>query len=257
MRESRTTMPQTFSEARDPDFDASNTLVRKLAALAPLSASDKSLLTQICEGRSRIVEARTDIIREGTPPGGVFLILDGFACRYKIRATGARHISAYLLPGDTCDLDAALLARMDHSIGTLSPCRVVQIEPATISALLAEPQIATALRRSALVEAATLREWLVNVGIRTALERLAHLFCELLLRLQVVGRATSDSFDLPLTQQDLADTTGLSNVHVNRVLQELRRQRLIELRSRSLRILNPSGLKAAAEFKPNYLHLED
>lgn len=256
IRDTWSGMPQTTSEAGDQPFDASNPLIRKLCGFVTLSRAEKALLSQV-SGRSRLVEARTDIIREGEPPGGVFLILDGFACRYKIRAGGARHIAAYLLPGDICELDVALLDRMDHSIGTLAPCRVVQIEPGQVEALLAHEGIARALRKSTLVDEATLREWLVNVGARTALERIAHLFCELLLRLQVVGRATGDGFDLPLTQQDLADTTGLSNVHVNRTLQELRRQRLIELKSRSLRILNLPGLKAAAEFKPNYLHLGD
>jgi CRP-like cAMP-binding protein len=256
MRHALTIVPQTPPEAGDLPFDASNPFIRKLDALAPLTGLQKALLTEIC-ARPRVVEARTDLICEGEPPGGVFLVLDGFACRYKLRETGARHIAAYLLPGDTCDLDVSLLRRMDHSIGALSPCRVVQIEPGQVEALLAQPGIARALRMSTLVDEATLREWLVNVGARTARERIAHLFCELLVRLQVVGRARADSFDLPLTQQDLAETTGLSNVHVNRSLQELRRQRLIEWRSKHLRILDLPGLKAVAEFKPSYLHLDD
>ena len=96
----------------------------------------------------------------------------------------------------------------------------------------------------------------VPIGCRSALERVAHLFCELLLRLRAVGLATDDSYELPVTQLDLGDTTGLSNVHVNRTLQELRRQGLIELKGRRLRILNLPRLKAIAEFKSNYLHLD-
>ncbi|MFC5552365.1 Crp/Fnr family transcriptional regulator [Methylobacterium iners] len=208
--------------------------------------------------KPRLVEARTDLIREGDVPDSVFLILEGFACRYKLRASGARHITAYLLPGDLGDVDVGLLPRMDHAIGTLSPCRVVRLDPPVIEDLLQNhPRIARALRIGTLVDEATLREWLVNVGCRSALERIAHLLCELLLRLQVVGLASADSYTMSLTQLDLADTTGLSTVQVNRSLQKLRRQELIELRSKSLRILDLPGLKAVAEFKPNYLHLAE
>lgn len=117
------------------------------------------------------------------------------------------------------------------------------------------PAIARSLRMSTLVDEATLREWLVNVGCRSAIERIAHLFCELLVRLQIVGFASEDSYEFPVTQLDLADTVGLSNVHVNRSLQELRRQGVIELRGRTLKILDRHRLKSIAEFNSKYLHL--
>ncbi|GJD93164.1 Transcriptional activatory protein AadR [Methylobacterium iners] len=238
-------------------MSSSNPLVRKLAGFCGLSDLDQGLLEKIT-AKPRLVEARTDLIREGDVPDSVFLILEGFACRYKLRASGARHITAYLLPGDLGDVDVGLLPRMDHAIGTLSPCRVVRLDPPVIEDLLQNhPRIARALRIGTLVDEATLREWLVNVGCRSALERIAHLLCELLLRLQVVGLASADSYTMSLTQLDLADTTGLSTVQVNRSLQKLRRQELIELRSKSLRILDLPGLKAVAEFKPNYLHLAE
>src|SRR3954451_17242435 len=171
----------------------------------------------------RIVATRTDLVREGDKPDGVFLVMDGMACRHKYRANGARQIMAYLLPGDLCDLDVALLDEMDHTLTTLSACKVVRIAPETIAELMENhPRIARALRMTTLVDEATLREWLVNIGCRSALERVAHLFCELLLLLRAVVLATGDSYELPLTQADLGDTTGLSNVHVNRTFQELR-----------------------------------
>lgn len=234
--------------------DAVNPFVRKLEGFTSLPEADRAALLKVSED-VQLVPAGTDLVREGDPPAGVFLILDGIACRYKLRAGGARQIMAYLVPGDACDLDVALLEFMDHSITTLSDCTVVRIAPETVRDLLHRPAVAAALRKSTLVDEATLREWLLNVGRRSAVERLAHLFCELYLRLRAVGRADENAFALPLTQQDLADTTGQSTVHVNRALQELRSRGMIELQQRRLTILDLPKLKQLAEFKSGYLHL--
>ncbi|KAA0121633.1 Crp/Fnr family transcriptional regulator [Methylobacterium sp. P1-11] len=234
--------------------DAVNPFVRKLEGFTSLPEADRAALLKVSED-VQLVPAGTDLVREGDPPAGVFLILDGIACRYKLRAGGARQIMAYLVPGDACDLDVALLEFMDHSITTLSDCTVVRIAPETVRDLLHRPAVAAALRKSTLVDEATLREWLLNVGRRSAVERLAHLFCELFLRLRAVGRADENAFALPLTQQDLADTTGQSTVHVNRALQELRSRGMIELQQRRLTILDLPKLKQLAEFKSGYLHL--
>ena len=232
-----------------------NPLVRKLKGFAPLSEADVAVLDRI-SAPSRTVPSQTDLVCVGDVPEGVFLILEGIACRHKVRANGNRQITAYLVPGDLCDLDVALLDTMDHSITALSACRVVRIAPEAITEVMENhPQITRALRMSTLVDEATLREWLVNVGSRSALERVAHLFCELQVRLRAVGLVENNAFDLPITQEVLADTTGLSNVHLNRTLQELRRQGLIEFRYRRLTILDLPRLKALAEFKANYLHL--
>ena len=231
-----------------------NPFLRKLEGFVPLPETDSTLLLQASQNAQE-VSAGTDLIREGDPPAGLFLILEGFACRYKQRENGSRQIMAYLLPGDAGDLDVALLETMDHSIRTLSDCKVVRIAPETVRELLRRPAVAAALRKSALVDEATLREWLVNVGRRTAVERLAHLLCEVHLRLQVVSRADGNHFELPLTQQDLADTTGQTSVHVNRALRELRERGLIGLQQKHLTILDLPRLKQLAEFKPGYLHL--
>jgi CRP-like cAMP-binding protein/CheY-like chemotaxis protein len=240
-----------------PTAGRRNPLIRKLEGFTVLSDADRAMLERI-SAEPRIVGPHTDLVREGDKPDGVFLVMDGMACRHKMRANGQRQIMAYLLPGDLCDLDVALLDRMDHTITTLSACKVVRLAPETVANLLQHHSaVARGLRKSTLVDEATLREWLVNVGCRTALERVAHLFCELLLRFRAVGLAAEDSYALPLTQAELGDTTGLSNVHVNRTLQELRRQGLIELKSGRLKILNLPRLRAIAEFKDNYLHLGD
>src|SRR5919199_5921213 len=173
--------------ASPPGNPTSNPLILKLESLATLSADDRAVLERI-SAKPQLVPARTDLIREGDKPDGVYLILDGIACRYKLRASGARQIMAYLVPGDCGDPDVAMLKAMDHSIGTLSDCQVVRIDLAAIQNLLEKhPQIAGALRKAQLVDEATLREWLVNVGRRSADERIAHLFCELLWRAGPLG----------------------------------------------------------------------
>lgn len=231
-----------------------NPLVRKLEAFRPLSEAERTTLERV-SAQGTVVGPRIDLIREGDAPDGVIVVMEGIACRQKHRANGSRQITAFLVPGDTCDLDVGLLTRMDHTVTTLSICRVVRLSGDVVTRLLEEhPAIAKALRTSTLVDEATLREWLVNVGCRSAIERIAHLLCELLVRLQIVGFASEDSYELPVTQLDLADTVGLSNVHVNRSLQELRRQGVIELKGRSLRILDRQRLRTIAEFNARYLH---
>lgn len=229
-------------------------LTRKLENFAPLSGEDRRLLADAVR-QSRRVGARTDIIQEGEQPEDVHLVLEGFACRYKIVPDGRRHIMAYLVPGDLCDVHVFILKEMDHSIGTLSACRVVDIPRARILEMLERPPIARALWWSALVDEATLREWLVNVGRRPAEQRVAHLLCELLMRLQTVGLVNGDSYALPITQSDLAETVGLTLVHVNRVLQRLRGRGMITLRDKRLVINDATALKDFSEFNPNYLHL--
>jgi CRP-like cAMP-binding protein len=232
-----------------------NSLIEKLKAFADLSAADLEWLTAISH-KSAEVAANIDLISEGDLPNEVFLILDGFAYRYKMTPEGKRQIFAYLVPGDFCDLHVALLKEMDHSIGTLSACKVVKIPTRTVVDLTDNhPTLARAFWWCSLVDEATLREWLVNVGQRSAVQRIAHLFCELHVRLEAVGLAKGGAFKLPITQMELADTVGLSNVHVNRSLKALREAGLLMFRGSSVAISNVEHLKQFASFNPNYLHL--
>lgn len=231
-----------------------NAFIRKLEAHGPFSAADRALLEQISR-KWREVSAGHDLIRMGDAPDEVRLILDGFACRAKYLKNGKRQIVDYLIPGDFCDLHVIILKRMDHDITALSRCVVVDIPRARISEMLERPALAKALWWATLVNEATLREWLVNIGQRSAPQRLAHLFCELYIRLRAVGLVSESSFALPVTQKDLADTAGLSEVHVNRSLQILRQKRLITLKSRELVVLDAPGLIAFCGFDPNYLHI--
>jgi CRP-like cAMP-binding protein len=179
--------------------------------------------------------------------------MEGFACRYKLRPNGARQITDYLLPGDHCNLDT-LPGEKLGSLIALTPTKVARISfDALSSAQRDYPGIARAFRKAAVVEGAILREGLMNMGRRSADERLAHFFCELYARMHAVGLVQRHSFRVPLTQFDLGDTLGLSYVHVNRTLQSLRQQGLFTLSSKTLTILNPEGLKQLAGFDPSYL----
>lgn len=233
-----------------------NPLVRKLSHGAELTDEDRARLLHVCS-HTRQVGPRQDIIQEGDRPDEVHLVLSGFACRYKLLKDGRRSIMALLVPGDFCDLHVAILGQMDHSIATLSPCTLVDIPRRVILDLtLNRPRIAHAMLWATLVDEGILREWLVNMGLREADRRMAHLFCELLLRLRAVDLADERSYELPLTQNDLSDLLAMSEVHVNRTLQVLRGDGLITFRKQRLTIPDVERLKRFAEFTPNYLHLD-
>ena len=233
----------------------SNPFVLKLACGADLSPADCRAL-QAASARRRRVAARTHIISQGDRPSDVHLIVDGFACRSKVLPDGARQIMALLLPGDFCDLHVAILGAMDHDIVTLTPCSVVDIpRPEVLALTQRSPALTRALWWSTLVDEGVLREWLANMGRRSAEERLGHLFCELRVRLAAVGLADDRGFDLPLTQEELADALGLTAVHLNRVLQNLRREGYVSWQSRRLEIANFERLSDMAGFNPDYLHL--
>jgi CRP-like cAMP-binding protein len=145
---------------------------------------------------------------------------------------------------------------MDHSLGTLTPCRVAFIAHAALHAITrAYPSVMALFWRDTLIDAGIFREWLTGVGRRTAHQRIAHLFCEIHIRLKAVGLANGDGFELPITQAELADSLGLSTVHVNRVLQDLRRDGLIQSRGKYLAVTDWRTLEEVAGFDPRYLHV--
>lgn len=229
-------------------------LTRKLQHLATLSEADERVIDDATRATRR-VRAHEDLIREGERPDNIILVLEGFAYRYKLTEDGRRQILAYLIPGDFCDLHVFVLDHMDHNIGTLSDCRVAEIPPARILKLSETPAIARALWWATLVDEAILREWLVGMGRRDASQRIAHLFCELHVRLRAVGLVADNRFELPITQEELGDTTGLTLVHVNRTLRSLREAGLIEIERGRVLILDPERLKEFSGFTPGYLHI--
>jgi CRP-like cAMP-binding protein len=215
------------------------------------------MLARAAGERARTFGPRVDIAREGDRPRDVHLILSGWACRYKQLEDGRRQIVSFFLPGDICDLNVFILREMDHSIGTITAVTIADLSRDFFDEISAGyPRIATAFWWESLVNSAIQREWTMSLGQRTASERMAHLLCEIFFRLRLAGLTRGDSCDFPLTQADLADATGLSKVHVNRTLQELRSAELIGLKGKSLRIPNLERLMNAGLFNANYLHME-
>lgn len=232
-----------------------NALTRKLAGFTILDDADREAIAALSLAQ-RSYRAGEDLVQEGAHPECVFLLTEGWACRYKMLPDGRRQILAYMLPGDTCDIFNFAIARMDHSIAALGACKAVAVPQADLIAVMARrPTVARALQRTTMVDGSTSREWLLNIGQRDGFARAAHLFCELQLRMDTIGLVTDGGFALPLTQIDLADTMGLTPVYVNRTLQRMRKEGLITLKRHALTILEPERLVALGMFTPGYLHL--
>lgn len=230
-------------------------LFRLLGRYMVLDEADRAALSTLETGPICTCDARTDIAREGENPTVIRLLVSGWACRYKDLPDGRRQIVAFFLPGDFCDLNVYILSELDHSIGALTQVRYYDIQPQQFQEVIDQrPHLVRALLWHEMVSAGIQREWLLSIGQRSPLERLSHLFVELYYRLRAVGLATGLSFDLPITQNHLAEANGLSVVHLNRTLQEMRRAGLIELSDRQLRIIDLDRLKSVAMFNSNYLH---
>ena len=232
-------------------------LILNLERYVRLSTEDRSALDKLKTAPVCEAKARGDIVREGQNPVAVRLIVSGWACRYKDLPDGRRQIVGFFIPGDFCDLNVYILQHMDHSIGAITPVRYLAIPPDLLAELTdSRPRVSQALLWHHLVESSIQREWLLNIGQRNALERLAHLLVEMFYRLRAVGLARDNMIDFPLTQNDLAEATGVTSVHLNRTLQELRRQGLIELRAKRLKIFDLEQLSRLSMFNANYLHLD-
>jgi CRP-like cAMP-binding protein len=228
--------------------------LRKLNQFRELSNQDERLLQKAIIRIGHFMP-RMDIVVRGDRPEFVHVLLEGWAARYKILSDGERHIMAYLIPGDFCDSHVAMLDRMDHSIAAVSRCRIGLIPLSAMEKMLEQSRsLSRALNWSMLVDEAILREWLVNIGARSADQRTAHFICEMFLRCSTVGLVADDSFELPLSQQQLADTMGLSLVHMNRTLKNLRRENMIRIDGSRITIVNLDALMDFADFDRLYLH---
>jgi len=239
-----------------PIVGMTTVLTRKLRCGALLTEEDAALLDRLASP-VLTADAHQDIQVEGEPARSLCVILSGWACRYKQLDDGRRQIIGLLLPGDLGAPFGVLPRIMDHSIGALTPLRFARLCPNEIRAVSAEqPRIEAALWWDLLVQGAIQQELAVSLGRRQANERLAHFLCEMQVRLDRVGLADGASFELPLTQVQIADALGLTPVHVNRTLRDLRAADLIAWRRGQVTILQPSALLALAFFDSTYLHLD-
>ena len=231
-----------------------NLFITKLRGQGDLPSEDVGLIEAAC-GNARDVPAGHDLIREGDKPGPVFVVLEGWACRYKLLPEGTRQITALLMPGDCSELYASVLEAMEHSIATLTPCRIAWIDCSRVQELIAtRPALMRAFWWMQLVDEDTLRAWIVSMGRRSSVQRVSHLMCELYVRARSVGLTEDGRLEVPLTQLVLADALGLTAVHVSRVLKKLRASGVMDLTGRSLTVTSIAELARVAGFDETYLH---
>lgn len=232
-------------------------LFRRIEQRRRLSDIEKDVLLRSVDSTLTIAPGR-DVVTEGSRPTHSTLLLSGLAIRYKILRDGRRQITAIHLPGDFVDLHGFPLEIMDHNVGALSQCSFAAVPHTALDRIVAEHGLlAKALWMLTLIDGAIHREWLVAMGALAAPARTAHLFWELYLRLSVVGLAQQDGYGFPISQNDLADVLGLSPVHMNRTLQGLRSEGLLEFQYGRVTILDPARVVALAQFDDKYLHLRD
>ena len=231
-------------------------MLRKLGSRAPLDADDRAAMLDL-PYRRETFEPDAYVIREGQRPERSCLILSGFVFRHKVTIDGLRQIVSVHMPADFIDVGGALLDISDHNVQSLTRCELAIFPRAAIQAVvLSRPRIAAALWIDTLIDGSIFREWITNLGRRNARSRVAHLVCELARRLEVAGLAEEYGYELPMTQEQLADATGLTPVHVNRVLMALSRDGLIARQKRFVRIPDWTALSEVAGFSETYLHLD-
>jgi len=232
-------------------------IVRRLALRGPLDEADKDAIRAL-GFVNRTIEPAAYLVREGEPPTICTLLLSGFAYRHKVTGEGERQIMSVHMPGEFLDLQNIFLEVADHNVQALTRCEVAAVSAATIRELAeAYPRVGRAMWIETLIDSAIFREWIVNVGRRDSISRISHLLCEFALRLEAAGLARDHRYEMPMTQEQIADCTGLTPVHVNRVLKELGRMGLIEREKRAVTIVQWDRLRHLGDFNTRYLHLEE
>jgi CRP-like cAMP-binding protein len=205
---------------------------------------------------TRIFEAGTDLVREGSDAASLYILVEGWACRFSTTAQGGRQICGFVLPGEIANLDSVIFDRTDLGVRAITQLRAVAVPRRDVLNLANEsPDLAQTFARLAMIEKAGLSQWAVSLGRRSAKERVAHLLCELAARLHHEQQDGS-GFDFPLTQEQIADAAGLTAVHVNRTMQQLRSEGLIVTRERRMILPDIARLRSIAGFSPGYLHLD-
>jgi CRP-like cAMP-binding protein len=233
-------------------------LLKKLSYRAQLRASDRAAILALPH-IVKSLEQHQFIVREDDRPEHSCLMLSGFSVRHKIVAGGFRQIVAIQMKGEMVDLQNSLLGNADHSVQMLTPGQIAMIPREEIIRVAFEhPAVGRAMWIDTLVDGSIFREWIANVGRRDARTRIAHVLCEFALRLKLAGLGSQSNYELPMTQEQLADTTGLTSVHVNRTLKQLEADGLIErLAPRSITIGDWKKLADTGDFQSGYLHLRE
>ena len=233
-------------------------LVEKLAYRADLSAHDRAAIMGL-PFTVRTIERAKFIVRERELATHSCVMLAGYSIRSKLTATGERQIVAIHMKGEAVDLQNSLLKVADHSVQMLSAGKVALIPREDLIRLTMErPQVAHAMWIDTLVDASIFREWITNIGRRDARTRVAHVLCEFAVRLRIAGLGEGTNYELPMTQEQLADATGLTSVHINRTLKALEHEQLIERpHPRAIWIGDWRKLAEAGDFDTNYLHLRE
>jgi CRP-like cAMP-binding protein len=236
------------------DSHALSPLVRRWSKFVTLAPADRDAILALPFTR-RAFSKDSYMVREGQRTSDCSLMLRGIAFRQKLLRNGSRQIISFHIPTEFVDLQNGLLGVADHNVQSLDGSEAAIIPRNAVVDLANErPAIRLAMWTDTLIDASIFREWVVNVGRRDSKARIAHLLCELVLRLKAIGEGDGASFDFPITQEQVADATGLTSVHTNRTLQRLRRDGLIQLTARSLTVLDWEGLKEAGDFDELYLH---
>ncbi|HEY0044752.1 MAG TPA: Crp/Fnr family transcriptional regulator [Allosphingosinicella sp.] len=229
-------------------------LVQRLERRTPLGDADREALLTLPHSL-KTCGAAAHLVRDGEKPDFVSLLLSGFAYRYKITGEGGRQIISLHVAGEFVDLQNSFLHVADHSVQTLTEVEVALVPKAVIRDLATHhPAIGRALWIDTLIDASIFREWVVNVGRRDSRARVAHILCEFSLRLEAAGLAQNHRYELPMTQEQLADAVGLTSVHVNRVLKQLGEEGLISRDRRSIVIEDWQRMRDAGDFNERYLH---
>lgn len=240
-----------------PTPTAFELLAQRFAHRHRLDRADLAALSELPHA-IKTYEANQYLLREGDRPAGCMMLVAGFAYRHKIVGDGGRQIVAIHMAGDLIDGQNLLLAVADHNIQALTEAKVIRIARDDLLDLAFDrPRIGRALWFESLVEAAMFREWVVNVGRRGARARVAHMLCEVALRCEAAGLCARDTFELPMTQEQLGDALGLTAVHVNRTLKALATAGLITRSKRSVVVSDWDKLRRVGDFTSGYLHLEE
>jgi CRP-like cAMP-binding protein len=230
--------------------------LKKLRARDSISAEEEEAVRGLVAHVVEVQQGQT-VIREGEELNESILLLSGWLGRAKDLSNGQRQIAELHVAGDFADLHAFTLKRLDHDVISITGCRLGMVPHERVRELTEDfPHLARIYWLMTNIDAAIQREWTLSMGRRSAIARMAHLFCELDVRLAIVGLAENHSYDFPLTQVEIGECLGLTSVHVNRTLQELRRRGLLELQARRLQIYDLTALKNLADFDPAYLYLD-